>query len=118
MKTSLILLACLLALTLAQRGPGGRGGGRGRGGPKPKCGDGSRPTCSDGSQPPCSDSQPPLTCSDGSSPTDRDGNPFCAREDRLCCDGSSLPEPGEGRSRGPKPKCEDGEKPVCSLEEC
>ena len=37
MKTSIILLACLLAMAVAQRGGGGgRGGGRGRGGGPPR----------------------------------------------------------------------------------
>ena len=106
MKTSLILLACLLATAVAQRGGGGRrGGGRGPGGrrpggpPRATCTDGSRPTCSDGTEPerrrgepPCPDGQPPLTCTDGNPPVDKDGDPFCAKEQRLCCDETVLPQ--------------------------
>merc|ERR1712183_36907 len=94
--------------------------GRGRGGPpRAKCADGSRPTCSDGTEPqrrrgapPCPDDLPPLTCADGSTPLDKEGNPVCPKEERLCCDESVL----EGRGR--RPRCEDGTKPVCSLDQC
>merc|ERR1711913_177370 len=127
MKTSLILLACLLAVAVAQRGggeggrPGGGEGGRPSGPRGATCSDGSRPLCSDNSQParrrgepPCSDGGPPLTCPDGNPPVDRDGNPVtpppCTREERFCCDGTVL--------QGRRPRCADRNKPVCFQTEC
>merc|ERR1719510_2301974 len=97
-------------------GPGGRPGGP----PEVTCSDDSRPTCSDGTEPqrpkrgegPCPDGGIPLTCPDGNPPVDRDGDPFCAKEERRCCDGTVL----EGLGR--RPRCEDGEKPVCSDAQC
>ena len=64
MRTSLILLGCLVGLSL-QKGP--------------KCGDGTKPTCEDGSlpvrirgQPPCPEGRP-KTCADGSEPSRGNG---------------------------------------------
>ena len=89
-----------------------------------QCADGSRPTCSDGTEPqrrrgapPCDDDLPPLTCVDGSTPVDEDGDPFCAKEERLCCDETVL-DVTQGRRRGPRPRCNDGSKPVCSVAQC
>ena len=64
MRTSLILLGCLVGLTI-QRGP--------------KCDDGTKPTCEDGTAPvrgnggpPCPEGRP-KTCADGSEPTRGNG---------------------------------------------
>merc|ERR1711934_84751 len=132
MRTSLILLGCLVGLTL-QRGP--------------KCGDGTKPTCEDGTtpvrvkgQPPCTEGRPKTcadgsepsfvkpvkpvgtkgkcddgsrpTCADGSFPSGGGGLGKCRRNESLCCDGTDLT--GQGR----RPKCDDGEKPVCSEDQC
>merc|ERR1712062_235474 len=91
MRTSLILLSCLVGLTL-QRGK--------------TCDDGSRPTCEDGSQPdrgsrpPCPEGRP-NTCADGSEPTRQNG------------DNPSRPTGVKGTKceDGSRPTCEDGSKP-------
>merc|ERR1712142_452137 len=111
MRTCLTFLLTSLLVLASAKAPGGKGA---------KCDDGTKPTCADGSipvrvkgQPPCPEGRP-KTCADGSTPTGHGGHGGhgCPRHERICCDGS------QPTGRGKNFKCGDGEKPVCSKQNC
>ena len=61
------------------------------------------------STPPCPDGQKPRTCADGSEPERQRGGRRlrCAREEKICCDGSTPSFGGSIRT----PPCADGRRP-------